>query len=109
MGDTDELLAWLRQKHQEMPDPEAGSFYSNAADEIVRLRDELAQMNAHADAWTDTANLYATNAEWWRARAERAEADADRLAEALTISDGRERAYAIREALLAHDKEVEAR
>ena len=84
MGDTEDLLAWLRQKHQEMPDPEAGSFYSNAADEIVRLREELGDLEAYAAAWTDTANRHARTADRWQARAERAEADADRLAAKLS-------------------------
>lgn len=59
------------------------SFCSLAADEVERLRAELADMSDRVAAWTDTARQYARNADYWEARARRAEADADRLAERL--------------------------
>lgn len=111
MGDTEDLLAWLRQKHQEMPDPEAGSFYSIAADELMRLEGGLAE----ADTYIDLAYADATRAEdeaaYWKARAERAEADAGRLAESIRwVADHPDgSADCPLRALLAHDREVEAR
>lgn len=85
-----------------------------AADEIVRLRAELAQMNADADAvvWDRRG------ADYWRPRADRAEADADRLAASVSRrpcactwrSHGVIGYRCVRCATLdLHDKEVEAR
>lgn len=89
-----------------------------AADEIERLREELGDLEAYAAAWTDTANRHARTADSWQARAERAEADADRLAAKLSRMPCActWRSYGVIGyrctkcvALDLHDREVEAR
>ena len=107
MGDTEDLLAWLRQKHQEMPDPEAGSFYSIAADEILDLRAEVALWREMYDkvAAADTRRSLLD-------RVLRAERDADRLAEVIrNVAEHELDAAACRLCVVLdlHEREVEAR
>lgn len=50
---------------------------------VPALLDELAAEKARADAWEADAARYASNAEYWKARADKAEAEVARLREAL--------------------------
>lgn len=113
MTDID-IVEYLRDLHRR---GEATGAEQEAADEIEQLREELAQMKEHVNAWTDVAEHRIADA-WldevnrWEARALRAEADADRLAEALAFHGDHpgsgDRCPAC-DALDLHDREVEAR
>ena len=106
MGD---IVDRLRAAHQTSPIPSIASLYSNAADEIVDLRAEVA-------LWREMYDMVAA-ADTRRSlldRALRAERDADRLAaEVMRLRCACEPSSGYRctkcVTLDLHDKEVEAR
>lgn len=57
-------------------DARAGDFelLRQAADEIDRLRARIAAVEAERDRWAESARMFCQNADYWRERAEAAEA-----------------------------------
>ena len=113
MSDIVDIVDQLVMRHLQQACSDGESVYSKAAAEIVRLRADLAQMKGHVKAWTNTALDFDDDLDRWTLRADRAEADADRLAEQvgrLMCACG-PHGYVCSKCVVLdlHDKEVEAR
>lgn len=90
----------------------SGDEHQSVVGAIDALTEEVVKLVAGLTAWKDTARQYSQNANYWRTRAERAEEDADRLAEALAEHGdhpGSGNRCPACDALDLHDKEAEAR
>lgn len=102
-----------RNERQDIDGEErSGDEHQSVVGAIDALTEEVVKLVAGLTAWKDTARQYGQNADYWRTRAERAEEDADRLAEALRLyADhsglGNECPTCV--VLDLHDKEAEAR
>lgn len=105
---SDEIVDFLRAHHQQVPSPQHASYYSQAADEIVRLR---AQVELFHQDWVtmNCAAMYGCPPGGW--------SDPERKATFVAEIDDAIMRHAAYEGwcprcgktLDLHDKEVEAR
>ena len=77
---SDDIVDQLRIRHLQQACSDGESVYSQGADESERLREELGDLEAYADLAYADATRAEDEVTYWKARARRAEVDADRLA-----------------------------